>query len=105
MIAFTFGESDLYQSVSALRPLKLWLVKRFGFVLPVFWGSWFYPLLPRRDVPLNTVMGKALHLEAKPEPTDQEVAEVHEMYMRELEAVFEAHKGRFGYADRTITWY
>ena len=54
--------------------------------LPVFWGSWFYPLLPRRDVPLNTVMGKALHLEAKPEPTDQEVAEVHEMYMRELEA-------------------
>ena len=57
VIAFTFGESDLYSSLSLMRPLNLWLVKRFGFVLPVFAGSWFCPLLPRPDVALNTVPG------------------------------------------------
>ena len=35
VIAFTFGESDLYSSVAAVRPINLWLVKKFGFVLPI----------------------------------------------------------------------
>jgi len=47
VIAFTFGESDLYSSVKAVRPLNLWLVRKFGFVLPIFWGFWLFPLLPR----------------------------------------------------------
>ena len=105
VIGFTFGESDLYSSVKAIRPLNLWLVKTFGFVLPIFWGSWFYPLLPRRDVPLNTVLGKAIHLPTIQEPTPEEVAHWHEIYMAELEALFERHKSQFGYADRQITFY
>ena len=105
VIAFTFGESDLYSSVSAVRPLNLWLVKKFGFVLPIFCGSWFYPLLPRRDVALHTVMGKAIKLPRIEEPTDEQVAAWHETYMRELEGVFERHKAQFGYADRTLTFF
>jgi len=105
VIAFTFGESDLYQSVSLIRPLNLWLVKRFGFVLPIFWGSWFYPLLPRRDVPLHTVMGKALQLPRIDEPTAEDVAKWHATYMAELEALFERHKAQFGYQERRITWF
>ncbi|MFC0289691.1 hypothetical protein, partial [Kaistia hirudinis] len=93
VIAFTFGESDLYKSVSALRPLNLWLVKTFGFVLPIFWGTWFFPLLPRRDVPLHTVFGKALHLPKIENPTAAQVAEWHATYMRELEDLFDRHKG------------
>ena len=55
VIAFTFGESDLYRSLSLMRPVNLFLVKRFGFVLPVFAGWPFLPLLPRTDVELHTV--------------------------------------------------
>lgn len=55
VIAFTFGESDLYRSLRVMRPLNLWLVKRFGFVLPIFAGCWWCPLLPRTDVQLHTV--------------------------------------------------
>ncbi|KAL3916185.1 MAG: hypothetical protein SGPRY_006929 [Prymnesium sp.] len=54
-IAYSFGESDLYRSLSWMRPLNLWLVKRFGFVLPIFSGCLFCPLLPRPDVELHTV--------------------------------------------------
>ena len=105
VIAFNFGESDLYSSVKAVRPLNLWLVKNFGFVLPIFWGCWYYPLLPRRDVPLHTVLGKALHLPKIDEPTNEEVNEWHAIYMRELEALFERHKAQFGYAERKLTFY
>ena len=105
VIAFTFGESDLYKSVSALRPLNLWLVKTFGFVLPIFWGTWFFPLLPRRDVPLHTVFGKALHLPKIENPTAAQVAEWHATYMRELEDLFDRHKGQFGYGDRMLKFF
>lgn len=105
MIAFTFGESDLYRSLSLLRPLNLWLVKKFGFVLPVFAGCWWCPLLPRRNVPLNTVMGRALHLPRIADPTPEQVAEWHATYMRELEALFEEHKMQFGYGDRKLHFY
>jgi len=105
VIAFTFGESDLYSSLSLLRPLNLALVRRFGFVLPLFWGTWFCPLLPRRDVALNTVFGDALELPRIPEPTAEQVAQYHEQYMAALEAVFEEHKAQFGYADRKLTFF
>ena len=115
ILAYTFGENDQYFSLSCLRPLNLWLVKRslagpsgcrihewlkhvktygskptevaflglnsqlvilsvvfshaelglhrtdnggFGFVLPIFWGKSFCPLLPRGGG-LNTVYGRA----------------------------------------------
>ena len=105
VIAFTFGESDLYSSVAAVRPINLWLVKRFGFVLPLFWGTWWYPLLPRRDVELHTVMGRALELPRIDEPSAAQVDEWHATYMRELEALFERHKAQFGYADRTLNFF
>ena len=106
VIAFTFGESDLYSSVSALRPVNLWLVRRFGFVLPIFWGTWFFPLLPSRRVNgIHTVLGKALELPRVDEPTAEQVAEWHATYMRELEALFERHKAQFGYADRKLRFY
>lgn len=105
VIAFSFGESDLYSSVKALRPLNLWLVKKLGFVLPIFCGSWFCPLLPRRDVPLHTVFGKALVLPKIEDPTPEQVETWHATYMRELEAVFERHKAQFGYEDRKITFF
>jgi len=105
LIAFSFGESDLYRSLSLLRPLNLWLVKQCGFVLPCFAGHWACPLLPRSDVPLNTVMGKCLKLPQLDEPSNAEVDKWHALYMEELEKVFEAHKAQFGYADRKLKFY
>ena len=102
VIGFTFGESDLYSSLSLMRPLNLMLVKRFGFVLPIFAGCWFCPLLPRMDVELHTVLGKALHFPRIDAPTSADVEKWHATYVRELEALYEEHKAQFGYAGRKL---
>jgi hypothetical protein len=70
-IGYTFGESDLYYSVSALEPLLFWLVRRYGFVVPIFYGKWWCPLLPRDDVPLNTVIGETIRLPKIENPTNE----------------------------------
>ena len=46
-------------------------------MLPIFYGHWCCPLLPRTDVPLNTVLGKALVLPRIEEPTKEDVARWH----------------------------
>lgn len=102
VIAYTFGESDLYSAAAWLRPLNLFLVKKLGIVLPIFAGCWFCPLLPRRNVSLNTVYGTVLSLPKIEDPTPQQVQEWHARYVEELEELFEAHKGQFGYGDRKL---
>ena len=101
-IVYSFGENDLYRSFSLLRPLNLWLVKKFGFVLPAFCGWWAFPLLPRPDGALNTVVGAVLDLPKIEEPADTDVETWHRTYIEALTSVFDTHKAQFGYADRTL---
>ncbi|CAE7508166.1 DGA1 [Symbiodinium microadriaticum] len=101
VIAYTFGETDQYHSLTWLRPLNLWLVKTFGFVVPVFWGKAFCPLLPRGGG-LNTVYGKALHLPTIPEPTLEDLVHWHGVYVEALVTLFDEYKCRFGYGDREL---
>lgn len=102
VVAYSFGEAELYSSVSALRGFNLWLVKRFGFVLPVFAGWRWLPLLPRPDVPLNTVLGASIQLPRIEHPTSDDVNEWHAEYVRALQRVYEQHQARFGHADRPL---
>ena len=105
LVAFTFGESDLYRSVGLMRGLNLWLVRKYGFVLPVFAGWPFCPLLPRTDVELHTVLGKALHLPRIDAPTKDDVDKWHAVYVRELRSLYDEHKAQFGYAERKLKLY
>lgn len=102
LIAYNFGESDLYDNAFFLRQFNMWLVKRFGFVLPIFRGRWWCPLLPRSDAELNTVFGEVLQLPCIKDPTPEDVAEWHEKYIDALTHVFDTHKGKFGFADRQL---
>eukprot|EP00928_Gymnodinium_smaydae_P054683 TRINITY_DN38414_c0_g1_i1.p1 TRINITY_DN38414_c0_g1~~TRINITY_DN38414_c0_g1_i1.p1 ORF type:complete len:356 (-),score=51.67 TRINITY_DN38414_c0_g1_i1:152-1171(-) len=102
VVAYNFGESDLYANASCFRTINLWLVKKFGFVLPIFYGRWWFPILPRGDVPLNTVYGAVLELPRIDEPTPEQVAEWHQKYIDAVTAVFDTHKARFGYGSRKL---
>lgn len=44
ILAYTFGENDQFYSLSCLRPLNLWLVKRFLDVF-LMGGTWCLPVL------------------------------------------------------------
>ena len=103
-IAYTFGESDLYNSCVLCEGAQMWVLRRFGFIiLPVFWGNVrLLPWLPRHDVSINTVVGAPLQLPRIEDPTRAEVQYWHARYIEELVALFDRHKGRFGYADRQL---
>ena len=101
--AYTFGESDLYTSMTAGAGARMWMLKNLGFVLPVFWGPhWWAPFLPRSDVPLHTVVGEPLQLPKIEEPTNDEVAHWHAAYIAALTTLYDRYKGRFGHSDRQL---
>ena len=103
LLAYTFGECDVYNSLRAGAAARMAIVKKYGFVVPIFWGDcWWCPWLPRRDVPIHTVLGEPLQLPRITEPTDEEVAHWHAQYIERLTALFDRHKARFGYADREL---
>jgi len=100
---YTFGECDLYQSMTSGAQLRLWMQRHLGFVVPFFWGPlWYAPWLPRRDVALQTVMGAPVQLPRIEDPSEADVAIWHASYVAALKEVFDTHKGRFGYGDREL---
>mmetsp|Transcript_18400 Transcript_18400/g.27268 ORF Transcript_18400/g.27268 Transcript_18400/m.27268 type:complete len:360 (+) Transcript_18400:29-1108(+) len=105
LLAYTFGESDLYQSLSAgtIRQFQMWTLNRFGFIIPIFWGPrWYLPWLPRDDFPIDTVVGSPMQLPHIPNPTTEDVVKYHTLYMKSLRELFDRHKSRFGYEDREL---
>lgn len=101
--AYTFGESDLYQSMTTGASLRLWAQEHFGFIIPIFWGPYaVMPWLPRSDVALHTVLGAPLQLPHIAEPTVEQVNKYHHLYIDALTELFETHKGQFGYGDRKL---
>ena len=100
---YTFGECDMYTSLERGSRIRMWTLKKFGFVLPVFWGpNWLLPHLPRNDIPLHTVIGSPLKLPVIKEPTKEQVEEWHGKYIECVKEVFDNHKERFGYGDREL---
>jgi 2-acylglycerol O-acyltransferase 2 len=100
---YTFGECDMYTSLESGSRLRMWMLKKYGFVIPVFWGpNWLLPHLPRSDIPLHTVVGSPLKLPVIKEPTNEQVAEWHGKYIACVKEVFDTYKHRFGYGDREL---
>jgi hypothetical protein len=102
VVAYTFGEADLFRSCQPLRPLLMWSARTLGCVVPLYAGCWWCPLLPRTAVSLNTVWGEVIELPRIEQPSDEDVAKWHAVYMSALQRTFETHKARFGLADRTL---
>jgi len=88
---YTFGESDTYYNPSGGY---WWRLKLNDHDVPAIFpiGKWWCPLLPRHDVGLHTVVGKKLVLPKIEEPTPEDVAKWHAVYVGELKALFDRHK-------------
>ncbi|KAI6238652.1 Acyltransferase [Aphelenchoides fujianensis] len=70
-----------------------------GFCPPIYRGRglinpWI-GLLPFRR-PITMVVGAPIPVERRPEPTDEEIEELHAKYVKALVALFEEHKANFG---------
>ncbi|PAA59762.1 hypothetical protein BOX15_Mlig014135g1 [Macrostomum lignano] len=93
---FSFGEIDLFNQVnnragSPLRAVQNFLVKIFGFSMPIFSGHGLLPFAK----PINTVVGAPIKVEKNYEPTDEQARDLLNRYISDLELLFCANKAKY----------
>ncbi|XP_054830916.1 2-acylglycerol O-acyltransferase 2 [Eublepharis macularius] len=104
---FSFGENELYDQVenpkgSWLRWIQERLQKVMGISLPVMHArgifQYSFGLIPYRR-PIYTVVGKPIPVEKKHNPSEEEVDEIHRIYLEELCKLFEEHKLKYNVSE------
>ena len=98
-----FGENELYDQVQPeqhplIHKMQLVVKKVLGFTIPLFHarGVFNYDvgMMPYRR-PLNVVVGRPIKVEQASKPADDYVDELHGMYVKELERIWEEWKDEF----------
>ena len=98
-----FGENELYEQVDgtshALIHRGQLLVKRvLGWTVPIFKGrgilNYDVGLMPYRK-PVNVVVGRPVKVRQMKVPEEGYVDEIHGLYVRELERIWEGWKEEF----------
>ncbi|OQV14228.1 2-acylglycerol O-acyltransferase 2-A [Hypsibius exemplaris] len=108
---YGFGENELFRQVLANPPGSLvrkgqrFLQKTTGMVPVFFYGrglfNYNFGWMPHRH-PINVVVGEPVLVTQNSDPTEEEVAEVHQRYQDALVRLFEAHKDANGYGDKVL---
>ncbi|KFO38408.1 2-acylglycerol O-acyltransferase 2 [Fukomys damarensis] len=111
---FSFGENDLFNQVqnvsgSWLRCVQNQLQKIMGISLPLFHGrgifQYSFGLMPYRH-PITTIVGKPIEVQKNLQPSEEEVNQLHQRYIKELCNLFEAHKLKFNIpADQHLEFH
>lgn len=111
-----FGENDLYDQVrndesTLLYKIQTMLKNVLGFTLPLMnaRGIFNYEvgLLPYRR-PVHVVVGRAIGIPHIQNPTDEEIVYYHDLYVKELQRIFEKNKKYYFHdwkGDQTVDNY
>jgi 2-acylglycerol O-acyltransferase 2 len=100
--AYSFGQTRTYSYWKLGPPLcsdatTSALSKVIGLAPMAFWGRWGTPM--PRQAKVHTVVGKAIPVEKRVDPTNEEVAAKLEEFIGAVKGLFERHRGENGYGD------
>ena len=94
---FTFGENELFDHVDAsgwgiVGKVRRVMKSALGVTVPLLKN-----VTPKKT-PLNTVIGPAVRIKDLKETGEKErVEELHGLYVKGLEELYERHRDKFGY--------
>ncbi|CAG9559595.1 unnamed protein product [Danaus chrysippus] len=100
---FSFGETDVFRPLdnpqdSLLRKFQEKVRQLTGIspMFPIGRGVFQYSfgVLPLRS-PITTVVGKPMEIVKNPDPTNEEVDEIHKEFIRRLIELFETEKSKY----------
>ncbi len=102
MPAYCFGEELTYWTLDAGTSFRLWL-NRFNIPGTIFVGKFWF--LPDNNIDITVVIGKPINLPHIENPTEDQVDQYHELYMKTLTEIFDRNKVKYGSthsADATL---
>ncbi|XP_067948800.1 2-acylglycerol O-acyltransferase 2-A-like [Watersipora subatra] len=94
---YSFGENDLYSQVTNDKMVRLqkWLTKKMGFTVPLAYGrgifNYSFGILPQRK-PVDSIVGVPIPVTKKENPSQEDIDNLHALYMQGLHDLFERHK-------------
>ena len=98
MLRFDF-KSILYFLGSRLRAFQTFAEKWVGFTPVIFLGrgvfQYNYGILPRRNK-ITVVVGKPLNVDQVEDPTRDQIAELHEKYVKALQDLYDEYNPKYG---------
>lgn len=106
---FSFGENEVFYTKenpedSKLRKFQDKVKKLTNFGLPIINGrgifNYSFGLMPHRR-PMHTVVGEPMKITKNTSPTNQEIDELHELYIKNLTKLFDEHKVNY-LSDKTV---
>ena len=107
---FSFGEAFLYDQVKSKKGSWLWTFQTFaekwlGFA-PVFFNGrgifqYNYGILPRRQN-VTVVVGKPIEVTKVTDPTRDEIAHLHEKYVKALTDLYDEYNPVYGNTNVTL---
>lgn len=100
-----FGENDIYDQLSPkthpmVHRFQVFILKAFKFTVPGFHGrgvlNYDVGLMPYRR-PVNVVIGRPIevNVKAKEQPSQVDIDHYHELYVQEVEKLYDAYKDKF----------
>jgi len=103
--SYCFHNNDAFHVSKAFPGIRGWLKKNLHVSIPIYWGRWGTPF-PRK-VPICLAIGRPIHTPLPATPganvPDELVDQYHELYVAELQALFERCKEVAGYPpDRCL---
>lgn len=96
---YAFGEVKLYKHSMFGINFRKYLVSKFGVAIPLISGE--YGLMPYRT-PVTLVFGKPIQIVQNKNPTEEQVNEIHKIFYKSMEDLFNEYKGRFGDPNETL---
>jgi hypothetical protein len=94
---YNFGENKLFYTINGFEKLGL-ILNKIKFPGCIFYGRCGF--LPRDDIDICCVVGKAMRLPVIAEPSEADIEKYHKLYLDELSSLYQRYCKKYGGSEK-----